>query len=73
MPCRQDEEVRLGDRVDVADRDEPVGGVHVVALGDEPAEQAVSGGDGKDPLLGDADGARTQRSADLGASTSHGV
>ena len=33
--------MRLRDRVDVADRDEAVGRVHVVALGDEPAEEAA--------------------------------
>ena len=41
VPRGQDEQVRLRDRVDVADRDEPVGRVDVVALRDEPAEQAV--------------------------------
>ena len=38
---RQHEQVRVGLRVDVADRDEPVGCVDVVALADEVAEETV--------------------------------
>jgi hypothetical protein len=41
VALREDEEVRLGLRVDVADRDEPVALADVVALADEPAEEAV--------------------------------
>jgi hypothetical protein len=41
VPLRQDEQMRLRLRVDVADRDEPAPGVDVVALADEPAEEAV--------------------------------
>ena len=41
MTLRQHEEVRVGLRVDVADRDEPVTCVDVVALTDEVAEEAV--------------------------------
>ena len=37
----QHEQVRLGARVDVMDRDEPVGGVDVLALADEPTEEAI--------------------------------
>jgi hypothetical protein len=38
----QHEEVGVGLRVDVADRDEPVTRVDVVALADEVAEETVS-------------------------------
>ena len=41
MTLGQHEEVRVGLRVDVADRDEPVTCVDVVALTDEVAEEAV--------------------------------
>jgi hypothetical protein len=41
VALRKDEEVRFGLRVDVADRDEPVGPLDVVAFTDEPAEEAV--------------------------------
>ena len=41
VPLGQDEQVRVRLRVDVADGDEPVPGVDVVALTDEPAEEAV--------------------------------
>jgi hypothetical protein len=41
VPFGQDEQVRLRLRCDVADRDEPVGGVDVIAIADERAEQAV--------------------------------
>src|SRR5919202_5468022 len=41
MALRQDEEVRLGLRVDVPNRDEAVRFRDVVALADEPAEEAV--------------------------------
>jgi len=41
MTGRQHEEVRLGPRRDVTDRDKPIRGVNVVALDDEPAEEAV--------------------------------
>ena len=41
VPLGQDEEVRRGLRVDVADGDEPISGVDVVALADEPAEETV--------------------------------
>jgi hypothetical protein len=41
VALRKDEEVRFGLRVDVADRDEPVALLDVVAFADEPAEEAV--------------------------------
>jgi hypothetical protein len=41
VALRKDEEVRLGLRIDVADRDEPVALADVVAFADEPAEEAV--------------------------------
>jgi hypothetical protein len=41
VALRKDEEVRLGLRVDVTNRDEPIALADVVALPDEPAEQAV--------------------------------
>ena len=41
VPLGQHEQVRVGLRVDVADRDEAVGRADVVALADEPAEEAV--------------------------------
>ena len=41
MPFRQDEQVCLGLRIDVANRDETVGFRDVVALADETAEEAV--------------------------------
>lgn len=41
VPLGQDEQVRLGHRLDVADRDEAVSGQHVVAVGDQPAEEAA--------------------------------
>jgi hypothetical protein len=41
MPLGQDEQVRVGPRVDVTDRDEPVRLRNVVALPDELAEEAV--------------------------------
>ena len=41
MPLGQHEEVRVGLGVDVADRDEPVTCVDVVALADEFAEETV--------------------------------
>ena len=41
VPLGQDEQVRLGLRVDVPDRDEAVGLRDVVAFADEPAEEAV--------------------------------
>ena len=41
MTLGQHEEVRVGLRVDVADRDEPVTCVDVVALADEVAEETV--------------------------------
>lgn len=37
----KNQEMRLGDRVDVADRDEPVALLDVVAFADELAEEAV--------------------------------
>ena len=41
VACRQDEQVRLGFRVDVADRYETVRRVDVVAVADELAEKTV--------------------------------
>ena len=41
MPLRNHEQVRLGARVDVRDRDEAVSAAHVVTLAVEPAEEAV--------------------------------
>jgi hypothetical protein len=41
VPLGQDEQVRLGLRVDVADRGEPLRPVDVVALARERAEEAV--------------------------------
>jgi len=41
MTLGQHEQVRVRSRIDVTDRDEAVGGRDVVAVGDEPAEQAV--------------------------------
>jgi hypothetical protein len=41
VPLGQDEEVRVGLRVDVADRDEAVGRGDVVAVSVERAEEAV--------------------------------
>jgi hypothetical protein len=41
VPFRQDEEMGLGLRVDVANRDEPVRLRDVVALAGEPTEEAV--------------------------------
>ena len=41
VPFGQDEQVRLGLRVDVADRDEAVALGDVVALADQPAKEAV--------------------------------
>ena len=41
MALRQDEQVRLGLRVDVPNRDEAVRFRDVVALADEPAKEAV--------------------------------
>ncbi len=41
VPLGQDEQMRVGLRVDVADRDEAGAGVDVVALGVELAEEAV--------------------------------
>src|SRR5215472_4909700 len=41
VPLGDDEEVRVGTRVDVADRDEAVALAQVVALAEELAEQAI--------------------------------
>jgi hypothetical protein len=41
VPLGQDEQVRLRLRVDVPDRDEAVAGGDVLAVPDEPAEEAV--------------------------------
>ena len=41
VPLRQDEQVRLGLRVDVTDRDEAVPDRDVVAVADEAAEEAL--------------------------------
>jgi hypothetical protein len=41
VPLGQHEQVRIGLRVDVPDRDEALGGMDVVALADELAEEAV--------------------------------
>jgi hypothetical protein len=43
VALREHEEVRVGPRVDVADRDEAVRGMHVVSFADELAEEAVVG------------------------------
>ena len=41
VPLGQDEQVRVGQRIDVADRDEAIALRNVVAFPDEPAEEAV--------------------------------
>jgi hypothetical protein len=41
VPLRQHEEVGVGPRVDVADGDESVRSVDVVALADQAAEEAI--------------------------------
>ena len=41
MARGQDKQVRLGLRVDVANRDEAVGGVDVITVSNESAEEAV--------------------------------
>jgi hypothetical protein len=41
VPLGDDEQMCVRLRVDVADGDEPLGGVDVVALAEEPAEEAV--------------------------------
>jgi hypothetical protein len=43
VPPRQDEQVRVRGRLDVPDGDEVRCGVDVVAVADEPAEEAVVG------------------------------
>ena len=71
VPLGEDEQVRLGLRVDVADRDEAVRLRDVVALADERAEEAVVR-QRRDPLLGDGARRATRTSSPTGASTSHG-
>jgi hypothetical protein len=41
VPLRQDEQMNLRLRMDVPNRDEAVGGPEVVAVADEPAEEAA--------------------------------
>jgi len=41
MPFGDDEQMRLRFRIDVPDRDEPLGGVDVLALAEELAEEAI--------------------------------
>ena len=66
------EDVHRRLRVDVVDRDEAVRRVHVVAVADEPAEEAVQRLAARIPSSVTA-AARTRTSSPTGASTSHGV
>ena len=63
MPLGNDEQVRLGLRVDVADRDEALRRRDVVAFADEVAEETVGSG-GTDPLLRHGGGADADERAD---------
>src|SRR5438874_5210699 len=67
-----DKEVRLGLRVQVANRDEAVGGGHVVAVAVEAAEEAVVGHQAARIPSSVTAAARTRTSSPTGASTSQG-
>ena len=65
--------MRLGGRGDVPDRDEAVGRVDVVAVRDEPAEEAVRLRQRRAPPRSATPTARAGTIYPTGASTSHGV
>ena len=73
VPLGQDEQVRLGGGLNVADRDEAVGGVHVVAARDEAGRRGSQAATTASTPSSATPTASAGTSAPIGASTSHGV